>query len=57
MKTSITAETKNTGDVFGEGATAFGDHAYQLTYREKKLYKYDIKTLEKTGEYEMPSSL
>jgi len=38
-------------EYFGEGITIFGNHIYQLTYREQKCFVYDIKTFAKTGEF------
>ena len=35
---------------FGEGITQFKDKIYQLTWKEKRVYVYDAKTLEKIKE-------
>jgi len=39
---------------FGEGITQFKDKIYQLTWKEKKVYVYDAKTLEKIKELYWP---
>ncbi|CDW79628.1 glutamine cyclotransferase [Stylonychia lemnae] len=39
---------------FGEGCTAFKNVIYQMTYREKKVFLYDQKTLESKGTLDMP---
>lgn len=41
-------------DEFGEGITLFADRIYQLTWQDKRVHVYDVKTLEKTREYEWP---
>ena len=36
---------------FAEGITIMNDKLYQLTWRSKKAFVYDVKTLKKTGEF------
>ena len=42
---------------FGEGCTLFKNHYYQLTYRERKVFVYDSKTLDTVREMTMPSEM
>jgi glutamine cyclotransferase len=37
---------------FGEGLTAFGGKAYQLTWKGEKGFIYDLKTFKKLGEFQ-----
>ena len=42
---------------FGEGCTLFNNHFYQMTYRERKVFVYDAKTLEIVNEMPMPPEM
>lgn len=39
---------------FGEGATRFKDKIYQLTWKEHKVFVYDVKTFKQIGEFYWP---
>jgi glutamine cyclotransferase len=42
---------------FGEGAVAFNNFVYQLTYRERVVRKYDSATFQLLGELPLPSQI
>lgn len=39
------------GEYFGEGITIFGDKIYQITWREKKAFVYDVNDFKLLGEF------
>lgn len=39
---------------FGEGITILGDKLFELTWQEHKVFVYDAKTFQKTGEFSWP---
>lgn len=41
-------------DVFGEGITILGDKLYQLTWKSRRGYVYDLKTMELLDEFDTP---
>ncbi|NNC82422.1 MAG: glutaminyl-peptide cyclotransferase [Flavobacteriales bacterium] len=41
---------------FGEGLTILGDRIYQLTYKSKLGFYYDLNTMEKLGEFSLPTA-
>lgn len=47
--------TKQPEDVFSEGSTIAGDKVYQLTYKNKKGFVYDKKTLTLQSEFPYPN--
>lgn len=38
-------------ELFGEGITIFNNKIYQLTYKNKKVFVYDLANFKKTGEF------
>ena len=49
----IIKETKMNNNYFGEGIAKCNNFIYQLTWRERKIIKYDYNTLEKINEINM----
>jgi glutamine cyclotransferase len=49
----IIKETKMNNNYFGEGIAKCDNFIYQLTWRERKIIKYDYNTLEKINEINM----
>jgi len=47
--------TKQPDDIFSEGSTIAGDKVYQLTYKNKKGFIYDKKTLSLQSEFAYPN--
>lgn len=43
--------------VFAEGATLFDNKIYQLTYRERKIFVYDVENLKLLDTLEMPAEI
>ncbi len=50
-------EQKINSNYFGEGIAKCGNFIYQLTWREKKIIKYNYKNLEKIEELEMDNKI
>lgn len=48
---AILKQTDISSQFFGEGITILNGTIYQLTWKGKKGFKYDVNTLEKTGEF------
>eukprot|EP00347_Sterkiella_histriomuscorum_P001447 403372005 len=42
---------------FGEGCTAFNGFIYQMTYREGKVFKFNLETLKEEGTFDMPEEM
>ena len=55
--TTPVLSTKQPEDVFSEGSTIAGDKVYQLTWKNKKGFVYDKKTLKLLSEFDYPSVL
>lgn len=53
--TQFQQEIKQDAKVFSEGATLLGDKIYQLTYRERKVFVYDAKSLALIDTLELPA--
>lgn len=52
LTTGRTPRTINLpGEYFGEGLTSMGKHLYQLTWKSRKAFVYDLDTFAKTGEF------
>ena len=51
----IEKEIKLDSQFFGEGITVFDNKIYQLTYKEKKVFVYNVNTLEKLNEFDFTS--
>ncbi|NND94390.1 MAG: glutaminyl-peptide cyclotransferase [Flavobacteriales bacterium] len=43
-------------DYFGEGITILDDKLYQLTYKSRKGFVYDIGSMQRIGEFDLPSA-
>ena len=55
LATGKTAKSVKLPDTFfGEGIAILNDKIYQLTYRENKVFVYDLKTFQKIKEMEWP---
>lgn len=52
--TDYTQEVTQDKDVFSEGATVFNNKIYQLTYRQRKVFVYDITSLKLLETLKMP---
>jgi glutamine cyclotransferase len=50
----IKTPIKLADEYFGEGTTIFKDKIYQLTWKEHKVFVYDVKTFKKISEYYWP---
>lgn len=47
----VVREIALAGNYFGEGAAVLGDKVYQLTWRERTCFVYDLATFRKLGEF------
>lgn len=47
----VVKQTNNAPDIFGEGITYLNGNIYQITWRNKKGFIYDAKTLKLKGEF------
>jgi glutaminyl-peptide cyclotransferase len=47
----VVKQTNNADDIFGEGITYLNGNIYQITWRNKKGFVYDAKTLKPKGEF------
>lgn len=56
LKTGQLLQSKDLDEqYFGEGITILNSKIYQLTYKEKKGFVYDLNTLEQTGDFTFDS--
>ena len=53
----LVAKQSIPSNVFGEGATIFNGLVYQLTWRERKIYEYNLNDLSLRKTYDMPSQI